>query len=67
MEETAQKNDVLTIPGAGIEKKNDKMFVRIFKNEKLEETEIQTGLNGKDDLVEIISGLAEGEQIAVPK
>ena len=64
---TAQKDDVLIIPGAGIEKKNDKMFVRIFKNEKLEETEIQTGLNGKDDLVEIISGLAEGEQIAVPK
>jgi len=64
---TAQKNDVLTIPGSAIEKKNDKIFVQIFKNEKLEEIEIQIGLSGSDDKVEVISGIAEGDQIAVPK
>jgi len=64
---TAQVNDVLTIPGAAVEKKAEKTFVQIFKNEKLEETEIQIGLSGSDDLVEVTSGLAEGNQIAVPK
>ena len=65
---TAQKDNVLVVPGSAIEKKNDKTFVQIAKNgENLEEREVQTGLSGNNDLVEIISGLAEGEQIAVTK
>lgn len=64
---TDQRNDVLTIPGAAIEKRNNKNFVQLFKNKQLEETEIQIGLTGNDDKVEALSGLKEGDQIAVPK
>jgi len=64
---TAQKDGVLTIPGAAIEKKDDKAFVQILKDEKLEKIEIQIGLRGNDDMVEVVSGLTEGAQIAIPK
>ena len=64
---TAEKRDVLTIPGAAVEKKDNKTFVQILKDEKLEWIEIQIGLSGNDDKVEVISGLAEGDQVAVPK
>ena len=64
---TAQKDGVLTIPGAAIEKKDDKVFVQILKDEKLEKIEIQIGLRGNDDMVEVVSGLTEGAQIASPK
>lgn len=64
---TAEKHDVLTIPGTAVEKRGDKTFVQIFKDEKLEDIEIQIGLSGSDDAVEVISGLVEGAQIAIPK
>jgi len=64
---TAQKNDILTIPGAAVEKRDDKTFVQIFKNGKLEKIEIQIGLRGSDDLIEVVSGLNEGDQIAISK
>jgi len=64
---TAEKHDVLTIPGAAIEKKDDKALVQVVKDEKLEEREIQIGLSGSNDTVEVISGLTEGEKIAIKK
>ena len=64
---TAEKQNVLTIPGGALEKKDNKTFVRLIKNEKSEKIEIQIGLSGSDDLIEVVSGLAEGDKIAVPK
>jgi HlyD family secretion protein len=64
---TAQKEGVLVIPGSAITEKNGKKLVQIVKDEKIEEKEIQTGLEGNDNSVEVLSGLQEGEQIAVPK
>lgn len=64
---TAQKDNVLTIPGAAVEKEDDKTFVQVLKDEKLKKVEIQIGLSGSDDVIEVISGLAEGEKIAVKK
>jgi len=64
---TAQKDNVLTIPGGAVEKKGDKTFVQITKDGKLEEKEIQIGLRGNNDLIEVISGLTEGDEVAVPK
>lgn len=62
---TAQKNNVLVIPEAAIENKNGKTFVQIVKGKNLQESEIQAGLKGEDDMVEVVSGLNEGDTIAV--
>lgn len=61
---TAEKENVLIIPSrAIIEKNGDGKFVRIMEDKKVKEIPIQTGLYGDDGLVEIISGLTEGQEI----
>jgi HlyD family secretion protein len=62
---TARKDNVLVIMQAAIEKQNGKSFVNVLKDEKLESREITTGLQSTDGMVEVLSGLAEGEKIAV--
>ncbi|MFH1401442.1 MAG: efflux RND transporter periplasmic adaptor subunit, partial [Parcubacteria group bacterium] len=64
---TAQKDNVLVIPGSAITKKDNKNFVQVIKNEKQQEREVQIGLKDSENMVEIISGLQEGEEIAIPK
>jgi len=39
-------------------------MVQVFKNGKIEEREIEIGLEG-DDFIEVISGLEEGEEVVV--
>jgi HlyD family secretion protein len=63
---TAEKSDVLVVPGAAVEKKDNKAFIQIVKEDNnLEEREIQIGLSGSNDLIEVISGLTEGEKVAI--
>jgi len=57
------KENVLTVPKSAIEKKDDKAFVQILKDEKIEERQIKIGLEGSNDLVEVISGIREGEEV----
>jgi hypothetical protein len=40
-----------------------KTIVEVFKNNSIEEREIEVGLKGTNDLVEVISGLKEGEEV----
>jgi len=61
---TAEKENVLTISKAAISE-NGKTTVKVFKNEKIEEREVQVGLEGNDNRVEIISGLSEGEEVVI--
>jgi HlyD family secretion protein len=64
----ATKENVLVVSGSAIEKKDGKFFVIMVKNgATTTEKEIQTGLTGSDNKVEVVSGLQEGEEIAVPK
>ena len=60
---TAAKENVLTVPKSAIEKKDGKIFIQILKDEKAEERQIQIGLEGSDDLVEVISGVQAGEEV----
>lgn len=62
---TLSKNDVLVIPEAAIEEKDGRTIVQVLKGRKFEEREIEIGLNGSNDLVEVISGLQEGEEVVV--
>ena len=61
--QTAQKENVLIIDEEGVQEKDDKIFVEVLKDGKIEEREIETGLLGSDDMIEIISGLEAGEKV----
>ena len=63
---TAVKENVLIIPEDTIQKKDDKLIVQVFKNGLLEEREIEIGLEGSNDVVEVISGLEKGEKVIIP-
>ncbi len=61
---TATKENVLTIPKEAI-RENRKTTVLVLKNGKLEEREVQVGLEGNNGRIEIIAGLSEGEEVVV--
>lgn len=60
---TASKENVLIIPEETIQKKDDKIIVQVLKDGVIEEREIKTGLKGSGGMIEVISGLNEGEEI----
>ena len=62
---TALKEDVLIVPGDAIEKKDGKNIVQVFQDNQAEERKIEIGLIGSDDIIEILSGLAEGEKVII--
>jgi HlyD family secretion protein len=62
---TDSKENVLVIPDDVFIERENKYFVKVFKEGEVEEREIVIGLEGSNDLVEVISGLSEGEQIIV--
>ncbi len=65
---TGEKNNVLAIPNASVEKRDGKNYVLVITNEskkKYIEREVVTGIVGSGNLVEIVSGLATGEKVAL--
>jgi len=58
------KENVLTISKNVLIKDNGTVMVRILRGESVEEKEIEIGLEG-DSLVEIISGLEQGEEVII--
>lgn len=61
---TISKENVLIISEEAV-LKNGKTMVKVFKNGKIEEREIEVGLEGNDGKVEVISGLSEGEEVVI--
>lgn len=65
---TGEKNNVLAVPNASVEKRDGKSFVLVITNESKKryiEREVTTGIVGSGNLVEIISGLISGEKVAL--
>ena len=63
----AKKENVLAIPRRAIIAKSEKQFVRKQTDDQAtQEIEITTGLTGSDGLVEVTSGVAEGDTIVTP-
>ena len=62
---TDLREDVLVIPESAITEKDGEFTVEILKETIFKEKKIEIGLEGSDDLVEVISGLAEGEQVTI--
>lgn len=62
---TATRENVLVVPEKAVKKKDGQTLVIVKKGSALEEKEIELGLRGNDYLVEVISGLNEGEEVVV--
>ena len=59
----ASRENVLIIPEDAIQEKDGKTIVEILKDDAVEEEEIKVGLEGSDNMVEVVSGVLEGEKI----
>jgi multidrug efflux pump subunit AcrA (membrane-fusion protein) len=63
--QTAFKENSLVIPEKALQEKNGKFIVEIFEEDQIKEREIEIGLRGSGELVEVVSGLKEGEEVIV--
>lgn len=62
---TAQKDNVLLVSESALRRKDGGWYARVVENGVLREVAVQAGIRAKG-LVEIISGLAEGDQVIIP-
>jgi HlyD family secretion protein len=60
---TDERNNVLLLPERLIYKKDERQFVKVLEGEEEVEREIKTGLRGEGRIVEVVSGLKEGEKV----
>jgi len=61
--QAALKENVLVIPEDALHEKDDKKTVQVFQDGEVKDKEIEIGLIGSNDLIEVISGLEEGEKV----
>ena len=64
----AKKDNVLAVPSTAIINNNGNQYVRVIDNAKTKtyhQVQVQTGLQADGGLVEITSGLADGQEIIV--
>ena len=62
---TAEREAVLAVPARAIIERDGEKIVRGFSGQEVQEINVATGLRGAEGLIEIISGLAEGDEVAV--
>jgi macrolide-specific efflux system membrane fusion protein len=62
---TEQHQDVLVVPNRAIRRRGDQVVVDVMVGGKVETRTIQTGLSDTDN-TEVVSGLAEGDLLALP-
>jgi macrolide-specific efflux system membrane fusion protein len=60
---TDKREGVLYVPQRSVVTRNGQKYAQIYRNGKIEEKIVQTGLRGSDGNIEIISGLNEGDKI----
>ena len=58
---TMEKDNILTIPDRYLERREGKRIAKVKSNGSIEEREIETGIRGTGGVIEIISGLNEGD------
>ncbi|OGZ08340.1 MAG: hypothetical protein A3D65_00430 [Candidatus Lloydbacteria bacterium RIFCSPHIGHO2_02_FULL_50_13] len=60
---TDKRENVLAIPARSVTTRDGKKYIRVLSEGIAVERVVETGLRGSDGLVEILSGLSEGEQV----
>ena len=63
---TAQKENVVVLPQRAIMQKNGSRTARVLKGKSITEIPVTLGARGSDGMVEIASGVSEGDIIYVP-
>lgn len=61
--ETLRKPAVLAVPHFALSESDNKTIAKIWRGEEIEEQSVTLGLRGRDGMVEIVSGLREGDEI----
>jgi HlyD family secretion protein len=62
----AKKDNVLAVPSTAVINKNNKQYIRVIddlKKKTYHEVQVQTGLQADGGLIEIVSGISEGQEI----
>ncbi len=62
---TDKREDVLKIPERAITSEQGERFVKVLENGEHVRREVETGIRGEGRMIEIISGLKEGEKVLV--
>lgn len=60
---TSRKENALAVPRRAVSNKGAEKIVKVSRNGQIEEVKVITGISGSNGLIEIISGLNEGEQV----
>lgn len=60
---TNRRNQALQVPARALIEQNNQKIVRILVNGVMQEQPVETGLRGDEGMVEIISGLKEGDTV----
>ncbi len=60
---TNTREDVVVVPQRVVVTRGDRKVVRIPDGERTREVEVRTGIRGTDGMIEIVSGLREGEVV----
>jgi HlyD family secretion protein len=61
--ETLRKANTLAVPYFALQEVAGRMIAKVWRAEKIEEEPVTLGIRGRDGMVEIISGLREGDEI----
>lgn len=56
----------LVIPKSAIEEKDGKKFVSVLENKQVKQKEISIGIKGRGGMIEILSGVNEGDNLILP-
>ena len=62
---TMTKENVLVIPQAAVTESDGQVMVQVLSGKKIDTRQIEIGMKGSNDLVEVVSGLKEGEEVAI--
>lgn len=60
---TAVSENALFVPVSAVRSQADKKIVRVLREKQVMEREVTTGLKNDAGMIEIVSGLSEGEQV----
>lgn len=64
---TVSHQDALSLPRVAVQEKNGQKYVEVQQEKNLAQKEVTTGIRGIGGVVEILSGIVEGEKVVIPK
>lgn len=63
---TVSRPNALIVPRVVVQSQNGKKYVEIVDGKEIKNKEVTTGIKGSGGMMEILSGVSEGEKIVIP-